>query len=215
MPVSPAPPGQPPPNHPSPSRQTSRLLTRLHFFAGILCAPFILVAAVSGLLYAVAPTVEQVVYHDLLTATATDEHPTAEAVSAQVEAAREKYPDLALAGIRLGDAGETTRVLFTDSELPESTLRAVFIDPYSGDVKGDSTQYGSSASLPLRQWISDGHRNLWLGENGRLYSELAASWLGVLAVGGVIVLWRRQRKGSGTGSRVRGCCAATGRAAPA
>lgn len=180
------------------------MLTRLHFFAGILCAPFILVAAVSGLLYAVAPTVEQVVYHDMLTATATDEHPTAEAVSAQVETAREKHPDLALAGIRLGDADETTRVLFTDPELPESTLRAVFIDPYSGDVKGDSTQYGSSASLPLRQWISDGHRNLWLGENGRLYSELAASWLGVLAVGGVIILWRRQRKGSGTGSRTRG-----------
>lgn len=185
------------------ARQTPRLLTRLHVFAGLFCAPFILVAAVSGLLYAASPTVEQVVYHDLLTASATAEHPTAEAVSTQVETAQERHPDLALAGIRLGDADETTRVLFTDPTLPESTLRAVFVDPYSGAVKGDSTQYGSSASLPLRQWIDEGHRSLWLGENGRLYSELAASWLGVLAVGGVVVLWQRQRKGA-AGARVRG-----------
>lgn len=185
-------------------RQSRRLLTRLHFFAGILCAPFILVAAVSGLLYAASPTVEQIVYHDMLTASATDAHPTADAVSAQVDTAQERHPDLALAGIRLGDADETTRVLFTDPALPESTLRAVFIDPYTGEVKGDSTQYGSAGALPLRQWIDEGHRSLWLGENGRLYSELAASWLGVLAVGGVIILWQRQRKGRGTGSRVRG-----------
>ncbi|AGP31837.1 PepSY-associated TM helix domain-containing protein [Corynebacterium terpenotabidum] len=188
---------------PRPNRQTPRLLTRLHVFAGIFCAPFILVAAVTGLLYAVAPTVEQVAYHDMLTASATEEHPTAEPVSAQVATAQEKYPDLALAGIRLGDAEQTTRVLFTDPTLPESTLRAVFIDPYSGEVAGDSTQYGSSAALPLRQWLSEGHRMLWLGEGGRLYSELAASWLGVLAVGGVVVLWQRQRKGS-AGSRMKG-----------
>lgn len=184
-------------------RQTPRLLTRLHFFAGIFCAPFILVAAVSGLLYAAAPTVEQIAYRDMLTASATTDHPTAEPVSAQVKTAQEKHPDLALAGVRIGDSDETTRVLFADPTLPESTQRAVFIDPYTGEVKGDSTQFGSSASLPLRQWIDEGHRSLWLGENGRLYSELAASWLGVLAVGGVVILWRRQRKGSAAG-RIKG-----------
>jgi uncharacterized iron-regulated membrane protein len=184
-------------------RQTSRLLTRLHFFAGIFCAPFILVAAVSGLLYAVSPTVEQIVYHDMLTASATTDHPTAEPTSAQVKTAQEKHPDLALAGVRLGDSDETTRVLFADPTLPESTQRAVFIDPYTGEVKGDSTQYGSAAALPFRQWVDEGHRSLWLGENGRLYSELAASWLGVLAVGGVVILWQRQRKGPAAG-RIRG-----------
>lgn len=187
----------------SSGRQTTRLLTRLHFFAGIFCAPFILVAALSGLLYATAPTVEQIVYHDMLTAEPTAADPVEQPVGDLVTRAQELHPDLALAGVRLGNPDETTRVLFTDPTLPASTLRAVFLDPYSGEVKGDSTQYGSSASLPLRQWIDEGHRSLWLGEKGRLYSELAASWLGVLAVGGLVVLWRRQR-GSGSVTRLRG-----------
>jgi uncharacterized iron-regulated membrane protein len=189
---APAPSGQASGRSPRNSRQTSRLLTRLHFFAGIICAPLILVAAVTGLFYAVAPTVEQVNNHDMLTA--PEQHGVAVPVSEQVATAQETYPDLALAGIRLGDADETTRVLFNDPGLPESTLRVVFVDPYTGEITGDTTQYGSSAALPFRQWISDGHRNLWLGEPGRLYSETAASWLGVLAVGGVVILWRRQRK---------------------
>ncbi|HIW91845.1 MAG TPA: PepSY domain-containing protein [Candidatus Corynebacterium avicola] len=201
--------------HPSPTAPTApsertgqqlpRLLKRLHFFAGVLCAPLILVAAVTGFLYAVSPTVERVVHHDLLTATAHDA--PAVPVSEQVTAARAEFPDLPLAGVRLGEDHETTRVLFADVELPESTTRAVFVDPYSGEVKGDSTQYGSSAALPMRHWLSQGHRMLWLGEPGRLYSELAASWLGVLAVGGLVMWWQRHRKNPGrmlgTGGRGR------------
>lgn len=169
-----------------------RLLKRLHFFAGVLCAPLILVAAVTGFLYAVSPTVERIVHHDLLTATVQDA-PTAP-VSDQVTAARAEFPDLPLAGVRLGEDDETTRVLLDDADLPESTTRAVFVDPYSGEVVGDSTQYGSSGALPLRHWLSQGHRMLWLGEPGRIYSELAASWLGVLAVGGLVMWWQRHRK---------------------
>jgi uncharacterized iron-regulated membrane protein len=176
-----------------PDRQSNRLLKRLHFFAGIICAPLILVASVTGLLYAFAPTIEKVVYHDMLTASAPENPADAEPVSDLVRTARAEHPDLPLAGVRLGKPDETTRVLFSDPDLPESTLRAVFLDPYTGEVKGDTTQYGSSASLPFRQWLSDGHRKLWLGENGRLYSETAASWLGVLAVGGVAMWWTRNR----------------------
>lgn len=183
----------------------SRLLKRLHFFAGVLCAPLILVAAVTGFLYAVSPTVERIVHHDLLTATVQDA--PAVPVSEQVTAARAAFPDLPLAGVRLGGDDETTRVLFADTDLPESTTRAVFVDPYSGDVKGDSTQYGSSAALPLRHWLSQGHRMLWLGDAGRLYSELAAGWLGVLAVGGLVMWWQRHRRNPGrmlrTGGRGR------------
>lgn len=185
------------PSPPSGARTASdqslpRLLKRLHFFAGVLCAPLILVAAVTGFLYAVSPTVERIVHHDLLTATVQDA-PTAP-VSDQVTAARAEFPDLPLAGVRLGEDDETTRVLLDDADLPESTTRAVFVDPYSGEVVGDSTQYGSSGALPLRHWLSQGHRMLWLGEPGRIYSELAASWLGVLAVGGLVMWWQRHRK---------------------
>ncbi|HKS02951.1 MAG TPA: PepSY domain-containing protein, partial [Arthrobacter sp.] len=60
----------------------------------------------------------------------------------------------------------------------------------------DLTTYGSSGALPMRTWISNLHRSLNLGEPGRIYSELAASWLWVVALGG-LVLWinriRRRR----------------------
>lgn len=183
-------------------RQTHRLLHRLHFFAGVLCAPLIMVAAVTGLLYAVSPTVEQVANRDMLHVTVPDSGPLP--VSQLVDTARQRHPDLTLSGVRLGAADETTRVLFTDPSLPESTVRAVFVDPYTAEIRGDSTQYGSSASLPFRQWVSEGHRTLWLGNVGRLYSETAASWLGVLAVGGFVLLWTRQRRGAGTREKVRG-----------
>jgi uncharacterized iron-regulated membrane protein len=42
--------------------------------------------------------------------------------------------------------------------------------------------------LPVSTWLDGFHRHLNLGEPGRIYSELAASWLWVVALGGV-VLW--------------------------
>src|SRR5690606_41652918 len=56
--------------------------------------------------------------------------------------------------------------------------------------------YGNSGALPLRTWISMLHRHLHLGEVGRLYSELAASWLWVVALGGVVLWVSRGRTGS-------------------
>jgi uncharacterized iron-regulated membrane protein len=82
----------------------------------------------------------------------------------------------------------------------------VFVDPYTGKVRGALEQYGSTGALPLRTWIDELHRDLQLGETGRLYSEFAASWLWVIAGGG-LVLWfsrrRALRKVRGTSGRRR------------
>ena len=83
---------------------------------------------------------------------------------------------------------DTTRVLFADPSLGESEYRTMFVDPGTAEIRGDLTTYGSSGALPMRTWISNLHRSLNLGEPGRIYSELAASWLGVVALGG-LVLW--------------------------
>lgn len=93
--------------------------------------------------------------------------------------------------------GTTTRVMYADESLPESRTRAVFLDPANGEILGDYPVYGSSGSLPFRTWVSRLHRDLNLGEVGRIYSELAASWLWAAVVSG-LVLWsiraRRLRK---------------------
>lgn len=205
-----SPKASPPPSTPGGAKLDSQArnhLRRLHFFAGIICAPFIFVASLTGLLYAAAPTLEQVMYHHAIAASEPAEGVEPLPLSEMVDRAEEVHPDLAVSGIRLGKDGETTRVLFKDSQLPKSTVRAVMVDPYSGEITADTTQYGGSGALPMRKWLSDGHRALWLGQPGRLYSELAASWLGVLALGGVILWWDRQK----SGSRLRGMLRTDGR----
>ncbi|MGF7124002.1 PepSY-associated TM helix domain-containing protein [Rhodococcus sp. AG1013] len=175
----------------SPPGALRRLVLRLHFYAGILVAPFLIVAAVSGGLYAVAPTLEQFVYRDYLHVETTG---PAAPVSDQVEAARAQRPDLAVSAVRPAvESGDTTRVLFTDPTLGESERLAVFVDPVTARPVGELVVYGSSSALPMRTWISQLHRNLHLGEPGRIYSELAASWLWVIALGGVYLWVRRYR----------------------
>jgi len=173
------------------------LVLRLHFYAGVLVAPFILVAAVTGGLYAVAPQVEQVVYaHELHVEPAATAVPLADQVAAAL-AARGTGSEADLLAVRPAPTpSDTTRVLFSDPSLRESYRQAVFVDPGTGAVVGQLPVYGTSGAMPLRAWLSELHRNLHLGEPGRLYSELAASWLSVLALSG-LALWATRRLRSG------------------
>ncbi|MGP9785248.1 PepSY-associated TM helix domain-containing protein [Glutamicibacter sp. 287] len=178
---------------PSPTPRTSskgwfgQLLLRLHFYAGILIGPFILVAAVSGALYAITPQIEQAVYAKELHAPVAESYvPLAD----QVQAANNYIGGEGnLVAVRPAPhPGDTSRVMYAEPNLGESETRAIFIDPATAEVRGDLTVYGTSGALPLRTWIDQLHRNLHLGEPGRMYSEMAASWLGVIALAG-LGLW--------------------------
>ncbi|MER5719332.1 PepSY-associated TM helix domain-containing protein [Streptomyces sp. NPDC002132] len=181
------------------------LVLRLHFYAGVFVAPFLLVAAVTGFLYAGAFQVEKFVYaHELTVPAGGAERP----ISEQVAAARKAYPEGTVTAVRPSPEDDaTTRVMLSGVEGVAATHTfAVFVDPYTAEVRGGLEQYGSTGALPLRTWIDEFHRDLHLGENGRLYSEFAASWLWVIAGGG-LVLWfsrrRALRKIRGTSGRRR------------
>ncbi|MFS0852947.1 PepSY-associated TM helix domain-containing protein [Microbacterium sp. 179-I 3D4 NHS] len=163
------------------------LLRRLHFYAGLLVGPFILVAAISGALYALTPTLEQAVYAHELHAPVSDSQLS---LADQIAIAEEHIDgEATLSAVRPApEPGDTSRILFAQEGLGPSKSRAVFIDPGTGEIRGDLTVYGTSGALPLRTWIDQLHRNLHLGEFGRTYSELAASWLGIVALAG-LVLW--------------------------
>lgn len=163
------------------------LLRRLHFFIGLFVGPFIFVAALTGTLYVATPQLENMLYRDALHGAAVGErHSLANQIAV---AQRATGGELRLYAVRPAlMSGETTRVMFSDPALAESESRAIFIDPVTLAVKGDMTVYGTSGILPLRQWLDYAHRSLLLGNVGRVYSELAASWMWVAALGGV-VLW--------------------------
>ena len=170
------------------------LLRRLHFYAGILIGPFILIAALTGAAYAISPTLEKAIYADELSVPATDDPlPLAD----QITAANTVIggSDATLSAVRPApEPGDTTRVMYDDPSLGESESRAIFVDPATAEVVGDLTVYGTSGALPLRTWIDQMHRNLHLGDVGRIYSELAASWLGIVAAAGLVLFILRARR---------------------
>lgn len=177
------------------------LLRRLHFAVGLFVGPFIFVAALTGTLYVATPQLENLIYHDALTAEINAHpHSLAEQIAVAEQVAGKHMP---LFAVRPGlIPGATTRVMFRDPTLGESESRAIFIDPATLAVKGDMTVYGTSGILPLRQWIDYAHRSLLLGNTGRLYSELAASWMWFAACGGV-VLWFNTRPKRRINNRVQ------------
>ncbi|MEH6386654.1 PepSY-associated TM helix domain-containing protein [Pseudomonas profundi] len=170
------------------------LIARLHFLAGLLVGPFVLVAALSGLFYALTPQLENWIYSEQLF---TESQGPAVPLKLQIEAAENHLGE---SGVRLAavrpapEPGDTTRVMFAGEGLKAFEHLAVFIDPVTAEPRGDLRVYGTTGVLPLRNWIGDMHRRLFLGEWGRVYSELAASWLWLVALGGLTIWLVRKRQ---------------------
>jgi uncharacterized iron-regulated membrane protein len=171
----------------TPRAAWGNLLRRLHFYVGLFVGPFIFFAALTGTLYVATPQLESALYRHALHSDSLGER---QLLAEQIAVAQKTVgSDLRLHAVRPGLAeGETTRVMFADPSLGPSEHRAIFVDPISLTVLGDMTVYGTSGILPLRQTIDYLHTSLMLGDVGRLYSELAASWMWVAALGG-IALW--------------------------
>ncbi|WP_233238791.1 PepSY domain-containing protein [Bordetella sp. LUAb4] len=184
------------------------LLTRLHFYVGLFVGPFILVAAVTGTLFVLTPQIESRIYADALYTDATG---PAHSLTEQIAAASTVIgPDDTLFSVRPAPRpGMTSRILFSEPRLQATAeQRAIFVDPVTLAIKGDMNVYGTSSTLPFRTTLDFLHRNLMLGDLGRNYSELAASWLWFAALGGIILWWqasRRERlaRRPATGTRAR------------
>lgn len=184
--------------HPTPSAPPRAsglrpLLLRLHFYAGVFVGPFILVAAVTGLLYALIPQLDAMVYRHELTVdqVGAQRLPLAD----QLAAVRAAHPEGTVESIRPpAAAGETTQVALAVGDVPPDYGRTVFVDPYTGEIRGTLTTFGQW--MPLRAWFDELHRNLHLGAIGRNYSELAASWLWVISLAG-LALWYLHRRDTG------------------
>ena len=171
--------------------QLGAILARVHFYAGVFVAPFLIIAALSGALYAVAPTLEKLVYHDQITAPPSS---TVLPLEQQIAAAQAQFPGLDVVQIWPADhPGTATRILFADDSLENGLERAVFVDPGTATVQGDLSSYSGLGELPVRSWISSLHRDLHLGPPGEVYSELAASWLLILTLTGLVLWWRKVR----------------------
>ncbi|ANE74055.1 PepSY-associated TM helix domain-containing protein [Dickeya solani] len=171
------------------------LLMRLHFYIGLFVGPFIFIAALTGTLYVLTPQIESTLYsHQLFADAAGTPRLLSQQITAATHALGDKAQYARLTAVRPApEAGQTTRVMFSLPDLGPSESFAVFVDPVSLDIRGALTVYGTSGILPFRTNLDYLHRGLLLGDIGRNYSELAASWLWIAALGGLYI-WISTRK---------------------
>ena len=165
----------------------------VHVYAGIFIAPFIFIAALTGLFYAATPQIEQLIYSEVLYVDHQN-HSKIQPLSQQIETAKQSLSSTAqITEVRPSAApNQTTRVIFSDPKLKQDN-EAVFVDPYTLEIKGQLAVYGTSGLLPFRTTLDHLHRDLLLGNWGRFYSELAASWLAILILTG-LYQWIKRRK---------------------
>lgn len=176
-------------------RSLISLVHRLHFYIGIFIAPFIFIAALTGFIYILSAQLENVLYRDVLT---TQPSGTSQPISLQVSAARDYVGEqYFIHKVRPApQPDETTYIQFMYPNIESDKLRTVFIDPYSLAIKADYFFSPVSGFLPTHTWLTKLHTELYLGSIGRHYSELAASWLWVSAITGVILWISHRRKHS-------------------
>jgi uncharacterized iron-regulated membrane protein len=178
-----------------PNTPVRLLARRVHFLAGIVVAPFLIVMCLTGLAYVFSPQIHDNLYHSQLYV--NDRNGSPHPLSEQIQAALTAHPEGKLQSvITPPDPDHTTRVVLSvpgqKGTGDDAVARTVFVDPYTDYINGELTTVGNQ--LPANTWLRQLHSNLHLGEPGRLYAELAASWLLLIVLGG-LVLWLAQPRG--------------------
>ncbi|KGI82047.1 hypothetical protein IL38_06850 [Actinopolyspora erythraea] len=182
------------------------MLWRVHFLGGLLAAPLVFAMAITGILYAWNPQLEYLLHRKALTAVA--EGPD-RPLSEQVASARQTRPELRLSSVTPAapDAprGEATTAVTlvpvaagsNRFEKPNGAV-TVYVDPASAEVTGSVLE----ANRP-DEWLRNLHSNFRIGKFAEPISELAASWLLVSVLTGLVLWWPRGNRALGRNFRFR------------
>lgn len=164
-----------------------RRVWRWHFFAGLLCLPFIFSLALTGAIYLFNKQIDDIVLADLVLrpAGATSQAETAPA-SLLLAKAAEAGGGRAQALHWPADARHTVQV---DVRGAVGALVQVFLDPASGDVVGSMPETSRPMGLVKRI-----HSLTVAGDAGNVLIEIVAGWTIVLVVSGAYLWWPRGRR---------------------
>jgi uncharacterized iron-regulated membrane protein len=167
-----------------PKNRFYRTVWRWHFYAGLFVIPFMVVLAVTGIVYLFKPQLDAVMYHNLMF---VQPQTTMLSYTNQVQLARQAYPDGTVTQITPSIAPDrSTEILLTTSD--GRKLRT-FINPYTGKVLGDRDEDKNLQSIVLKI-----HGELLLGKFGDYLVELAACWGLVLLLTGLFLWYPRHNR---------------------
>jgi uncharacterized iron-regulated membrane protein len=163
-----------------------RAVWRWHFYAGLFVVPFMVILALSGMVYLFKPQLDALMY-PLHVAPAG----TALPADAQLQAALAAYPGASASSFAPAAAADRSAMVTLTTAAGQRL--AVFVNPYTGAVLGSRDEENNLQALAVRV-----HGELLIGPVGDYLVELAACWALVLVLSGLYLWWPRK------GSRIWG-----------
>jgi uncharacterized iron-regulated membrane protein len=160
-----------------------RRVWRWHFYAGLVCLPFLVLLAITGALYLFKDPIEALLYQSLQT-TRSPAGPVRPA-EALVARALETVPGEAVRFTAPARQGRSAEVgIRTDG----GGVVAVFLDPADGRVLGQLRDEDR-----LMQTVKGLHSLVLIGPLANAWVEVVAGWAIVLVVTGGVLWWPRGR----------------------
>ena len=170
------------------------LFMRFHFWGALIASPFAIVAALTGLLYVIAPTIDAWKHTDLDRVQATGNmRPLDDIIAAAKLAAP---PGTALRTVTVSAAAsESVRATFAPSRDASTGaghaghiagVTFVYVNPYNATLLGQLNEEDR-----FIDWAKKLHSRLLLGDGARWMIELAASWFLVMVLTGIYLWWPR------------------------
>ncbi len=162
------------------------LAWRWHFYAGLFVAPFMILLALTGIVYLFKPQLDPWMYRDLMVVEAGAQRQSADTLLAKV---RQAYPQGHISQYLPPLNAERSAQFVVHDGGRELN---VFVDPYRAEVLG--VQDGKRNLQAIARAL---HGELMIGTLGDRLVELAAGWGIVLVVSGLYLWWPRGRSGAG------------------
>ncbi|RON68221.1 peptidase [Pseudomonas fluorescens] len=156
------------------------LAWRWHFYAGLFVAPFMVMLALTGIIYLFKPQLDLLMYSSLLEVPVGHHTVPADDLLQRVKAA---YPQGQVTQYLPPVNAERSAQFVVKNAGHELN---VFVDPYHGDILGEQ-----DAKQNLQAIARAIHGELMIGTVGDQLIEMAAGWGVVLVVSGLFLWWPR------------------------
>lgn len=159
-----------------------RMIWRWHFYAGLLCIPFIIVLALTGSIYLFKPQIEAAIDRPYNGLTAAPRP-----LSLQVEAALRAFPGASLQSVEIRqNPADAARVVLSD----KGQRTRVYVHPQTLSILKSVREDDRFINV-----VKTIHGELVMGQFGTLLVETAACWALVMIVTGLYLWWPREAKG--------------------
>ncbi|RFP18535.1 PepSY domain-containing protein [Duganella sp. BJB475] len=163
-----------------------RRIWRWHFFAGLVCVPFIFSLAVTGAMYLFHRQIDDLVYAGQMLRAQADSVAAVQPPSRLIAAALQSYPGRPKALNLPADDRHNAQV---DVIRPDGSTLQVFINPATATVAGAIAEDQRIMTIVKRI-----HSLAIAGEGGKVVIEIVAGWIIVLISTGAYLWWPRGRR---------------------